>query len=210
MFSTSKNRKRVFYFTVIVTVINYVSNRVHWKQVSKVRSLNIKQGSKPIRPSHTRKKLYRQSLSLVFVFQHIFCHVGYIDVGTLPDGPRQRVMILGIADVPENGVLILVIHRLHLGQILKINTVVSSVADPGCLSRIRIFPIPGSRVKKIPRSGSAWKNLSYLTQNIVSKLSEIWYGMFIPDPDLDFFTYPGFLCQKGTGSRILNTGRMDT
>jgi hypothetical protein len=40
-----------------------------------------------------------------------------------------------------------------------------SVADPGCLSRIRIFSIPDS--------GSASKNLSILTQKIVSKLSEI-------------------------------------
>jgi hypothetical protein len=30
------------------------------------------------------------------------------------------------------------------------------------------------------------KNLSILTQKIVSKLSEIWSGMFIPDPNVDF------------------------
>ncbi len=37
---------------------------------------------------------------------------------------------------------------------------VSNVADPGSLSRIRIFSTPDPRVKKIldPGSGSAWKN----------------------------------------------------
>ncbi len=34
--------------------------------------------------------------------------------------------------------------------------------------------------------GSALKNLSILAQKIVSKLSEIWSGLFIPDPDHDF------------------------
>jgi hypothetical protein len=50
-----------------------------------------------------------------------------------------------------------------------------SIEDPRCLSRIRIFPVPdpGSRVKKIPGSASASKNLSILTQKIVFKLSEI-------------------------------------
>ncbi len=46
---------------------------------------------------------------------------------------------------------------------------------------------PGSGVKEIP--GSASKNLSILSQKIVSKLSELWSGMFIPDPDLDVFTH---------------------
>ncbi len=49
-----------------------------------------------------------------------------------------------------------------------------SVADPGCLSRIRNFSHPGSRIKKIPDPpGSASKNLSILTPKIVSKLLEI-------------------------------------
>ncbi len=68
------------------------------------------------------------------------------------------------------------------------------VADPGCLSRIRMFlswiPDPGSRVKKIPDPWSASKNLItvFFTRKFFSKLSEIWSGMF-PNPDLDFF-YP--------------------
>ncbi len=49
------------------------------------------------------------------------------------------------------------------------------ITDPACLSRIRIFSIPDP--------GSASKNLSILTQKIVSKLSEIWSGLFITDPD---------------------------
>jgi hypothetical protein len=39
--------------------------------------------------------------------------------------------------------------------------------------------------------GSASKNLSILIQKIVSKLSEIWSGLSIPDPDPDFITHPG-------------------
>jgi hypothetical protein len=41
-----------------------------------------------------------------------------------------------------------------------------------------------------PGSGSASKNLSILTQKVVSKPSEIWSGVFIPDPDLDFLPIP--------------------
>ncbi len=53
------------------------------------------------------------------------------------------------------------------------------------------FSIPdrGSKVKKIPDPGSASKSLSILTHKIISIFSEIWSGMFIPDPDFDFF-YP--------------------
>ncbi len=54
---------------------------------------------------------------------------------------------------------------------------VSSVADPGCLSRIRIFP---SRIKKTPDPGSASNNL---TKNIVSKIwcsSRIRILLFYP------------------------------
>ncbi len=94
-----------------------------------------------------------------------------------------------------------------------------SVADPRCLSRIRIFPSqsqirilpsripdpnssiplpdpnssspdPGSRVKnKIadPGYGSASKNLSIFNPKNYSKLWEKLSGMFIPDPDTDFW-----------------------
>jgi hypothetical protein len=65
----------------------------------------------------------------------------------------------------------------------------TTVANLGCLSRIRIFP---SRIKKIPDIGSGFtsKNLStvFLTPKIVSTLS-----------DLENYPSRG---QKGTGSRI--------
>ncbi len=85
-----------------------------------------------------------------------------------------------------------------------------SVTEPGCLSRIldpNLFH-PGTRVEKIPGSGSASasKNFSILTPKIVSKLSEILSGMFIPDPDpgygiMVFFTHYWF------GSQIQGSKR---
>jgi hypothetical protein len=56
---------------------------------------------------------------------------------------------------------------------------------------------PGSRVIRIldPGSGFTSKLFKYFNPKIVSKLSEIWSGMFIPDPDLDFFTHSGSLIQ---------------
>ncbi len=54
----------------------------------------------------------------------------------------------------------------------------NSVADPGS----ELFP-PRIQFFSIPGPGSASKNLSILTQKIVFKLSEIWSGLFIPDPD---------------------------
>ncbi len=91
------------------------------------------------------------------------------------------------------------------------STVCLSVADPRCLSRriwlflsrILIFPfrIPDPRFW-IPDSGSASKNLSILTQKCFFKLSEIWSGLFIPDPHPGsgpwFYTH--------TGSRIPDLG----
>ncbi len=48
---------------------------------------------------------------------------------------------------------------------------------------------------RIPDPAFALKNLSILTQNMVSKLKERWSGLFIPDPDpwsgSWLFTYPG-------------------
>ncbi len=51
--------------------------------------------------------------------------------------------------------------------------------------------------------GSTAKNLSILSPKMV-KLSEIWSGLFIPDPDPDFLPIPdpGSRGQKGTRSRI--------
>ncbi len=49
------------------------------------------------------------------------------------------------------------------------------------------------------------KNLSTLTQKIVSKLSEILSGFFIPDADPDSSPIPDPAVKKATGSRIRNT-----
>jgi hypothetical protein len=68
----------------------------------------------------------------------------------------------------------------------------SSVADPGCLS---LLPDPGSKNTSDPGSGS--KNLSIFNPKIVSKLSEICTGMFIPDSDLDFLLIPDPGIKKG-------------
>ncbi len=73
------------------------------------------------------------------------------------------------------------------------------IPDPGseyCPSKIRTFSIPDH--------GSASKNWSVLTKKMVSKLSVMWSGLFIPDPDPDFLPIPdpGSRGQKGTGSRI--------
>jgi hypothetical protein len=47
-----------------------------------------------------------------------------------------------------------------------------------------------TRKSPIPDLGSVARNLSILTQKIVFKLSEIWSGLFIPDPDPDFLPIP--------------------
>jgi hypothetical protein len=58
-------------------------------------------------------------------------------------------------------------HRGHLH--IHIYHVFVSVADPGCLSRIRIFPHPGSRIRIFPHPGSRIRIFS------------------IPDPGIEFF-----------------------
>ncbi len=56
-------------------------------------------------------------------------------------------------------------------------------------SRIRCFSIPDPFFfHRDP--GSASKNWSILTQKMVSKFSEIWSWLFIPDPDPDFLLIP--------------------
>ncbi len=55
-----------------------------------------------------------------------------------------------------------------------------SVADPGCLFWIRIFP---SRIQGQKNSGSGSGNVSIFNPKIVSKLSEMWSGIFILDSE---------------------------
>ncbi len=52
------------------------------------------------------------------------------------------------------------------------------------------------------------KEFKYFNPKMVSKLQEIWSRFFNPDPDPDFLPIsdPGSRGQKGTGSRIRNTG----
>ncbi len=51
------------------------------------------------------------------------------------------------------------------------------------------------------------KEFKYLNpKKMVPKLLEIWFGLFIPDPDFLHIPDPGSRGQKGTGSRIRNTG----
>ncbi len=65
--------------------------------------------------------------------------------------------------------------------------------------------------QKIPGFASATKNLSILTQKIVSKLSQIWSGMFIPHPYQIFLPIPNPGVKRapdlGSRIRIRNTGR---
>ncbi len=63
-----------------------------------------------------------------------------------------------------------------------------------------LIPDPGSKRFPDPGSTSASKNLNILTQNIVSKLSEIWSGMFIPDPGVKG---TGFLIRHNLNRQIM-------
>jgi hypothetical protein len=64
---------------------------------------------------------------------------------------------------------------LWISTVLMLSRIPGSVADPGCLSRIRFFPSripnPGSKLSPpwIPDPGSALKNLSILTPKILKK-----------------------------------------
>jgi hypothetical protein len=78
-----------------------------------------------------------------------------------------------------------------------------SVADPECLSRIRIFP---SRIPAQKDSGSRSRiriiKLKYFNPKLFlsSRKYDQGYSSRIPDPDFDFFTHPGPGVKKGTGS----------
>ncbi len=63
----------------------------------------------------------------------------------------------------------------------------NSVADPN-------FFHPGSRIRI--------EEFKYFNPKIVSKLLELWSGLFIPDPDPDFLPIPdpGSRGKKGPGS----------
>ncbi len=78
------------------------------------------------------------------------------------------------------------------------------------------FPESGSRNRSFPsripdpnffHPGSASKNLGVLAEKMVSKLKEIWSGLFISDLGSGSWlsTHPGSRGQKGTESRIQHT-----
>ncbi len=71
------------------------------------------------------------------------------------------------------------------------------VKHPQCYTVLRIRNVYLGSEFFHPRSKffptdrwSASNNLSILTQKYVSNLSEIWFGLFIPDPDPDFLSIP--------------------
>jgi hypothetical protein len=73
-----------------------------------------------------------------------------------------------------------------------------------------IFSHPGSRIQgqKNLWSRIRIKEFKYFNPKIVSKLSKIWSGMIIPDPDLDFIPIPDPGSRGSKRHRIpdLNTG----
>jgi hypothetical protein len=95
----------------------------------------------------------------------------------------------------------------------KFGDEISSVADPGCLSRIYIFSIPDSwsriQIFSILDPGS-WiriKEFKYFNQKkIVFKLSKIWSGFFIPDLDPGSGSWLSPIPDPESLIRIRNTG----
>ncbi len=87
---------------------------------------------------------------------------------------------------------------VHICEAASLSVLLIRNVHPG--SRIRIFSILNPNFFHL---GSASKNISILTQKIGFKvLWNTWSGLFIPDPDPDIFSLPGFRDQKCTGSRI--------
>jgi WD40 repeat protein len=70
----------------------------------------------------------------------------------------------------------------------KYMSLLSSVPDPGCLSRIWIFffPDPGSEDSQIPDPHSQ-QRIKYFNPNICFQALGNMIRDFIPDPDLDFY-----------------------
>ncbi len=75
--------------------------------------------------------------------------------------------------------------------------------------RIRdVYPGSEFSPSRILDPGAASKNLSFLTHKMVCKLSEMWSGLSIPDPDPVswFFTNPGSRIQGWKRHRIPDSG----
>ncbi len=92
------------------------------------------------------------------------------------------------------------------------------VPDRQCCRSGMLIPYPGSGIRIFPsriygqnHSRICIRTKDFFSQKIVSKLSEIWSGMFIPDLYLDFLPVldPGSRGQKGgSGSATLPIGMM--
>ncbi len=82
--------------------------------------------------------------------------------------------------------------------------IISSVADPGCLSRIRIFP---SRIRGQKDSGSRIriKEFKYFNPKNCFKASENMIWDVHPGSGSWFFTHPGSRIQRSKRHRICNT-----
>jgi hypothetical protein len=73
-------------------------------------------------------------------------------------------------------------NRYGIGLVALPQFVVKQCCGSGMITPHPNFFHPGSRIRI--------KNLDIVTQKIVSKLSEIGSGWFIPDPDPDFLPIP--------------------
>ncbi len=81
-----------------------------------------------------------------------------------------------------------------------------SVADPGCLSRIRTYSIPDPRSEYFhPGSRICIKEFKYFNPKIVSKFYEIWSVLFILDPRSGSLLLPA----PDPGSGSPNTGAVE-
>jgi hypothetical protein len=71
---------------------------------------------------------------------------------------------------------------------MRQSRIIKKLKSEGCIVA-RLYSIPDKKIF-IPDPGSTSKNLSILTQKSVFKFSEIWSGLFIPDPDPGFLPIP--------------------
>ncbi len=105
-------------------------------------------------------------------------------------------------------------NQLGSGSGIQIRIRKGYIAHRQCYGSGMFIPDPnffhhGSRIRisSILDPGSASKKLSILIQNMVSKLSKIWFGLFIPDPVPDFLPIPNpeSRIQGSKRHRICNT-----
>jgi hypothetical protein len=119
------------------------------------------------------------------------------DGGLLPGAlftwriPRNHAGLspLGKGELKNRSPVFRIGCRAVLFQTKNYRRILINVADLGCVSRIRFISIPNPGSDFFP-SRIRIKEFLYLTQKLFFKLSEIWSGLFILDPDPDFLTIP--------------------